>query len=394
MQTSTQPNKGNGKKQPLVSKKDLVEVTIIATYLVQMLGKPTLDEVKDAARDKLFAKIHHATLKRALEAAQKRTFVAINQAEGEDGQIRKVFSMKNLQWKQPPEYAHIGNLLPKLLSTDAAQEIKDALDAEHNKGGGKSTKRNVIGDYYAYRVKAVLTDGVIGSQIHCPQTREARQQLGIKEPETVVTGPNAPEKKKDDSTPAMEGIFVVDELTGDYIIPPDVMQGWVSTNITRLTELGEARAGYVAFAPVRIRPKRAPVQIVLPVNNKRQGAAAPKAYEYIRAGEQIEINFMAPVRGMLSPEQWEKAFILAGLQPLRGISPARGRRYGRFMVTSFECLGKVSDSGLDFLAQSVPGKLMEEHGAYLKDALSRLKGVNLEGKFTGSNGSNGDDSDD
>jgi hypothetical protein len=386
MQTQSQPSKGNGQKKPLVSKKDLVEVTIIATYMVQMMGKPTLDELKIAIREKLSCKIHPATLKRALEAAQKRSFVAINQSEGEDGQIRKVYSMKNLQWKQPPEYAYIGNLLPKLLATDAAQEIKDALDAEHNKGGGKSTKRNVIGDYYAYRVKALLTDGVIGSQIHCPQTTEARQQLGIKEPKTVVTGPNSPEKKKDDTTPAMEGIFVVDELTGDYIIPPDVMQGWVSTNITRLSELGEVRASYVAFDPVRIRPKRPPVQIVLPVNNKRQGAAAPKAYEYIRAGEEIEINFMAPVRGMLSPEQWEKAFILAGARPLRGISPARGRRYGRFMVTSFECLGRVADGNLDFLAQSIPDELMEKHGAYLKDALERLKGVNLEGKFSGSNG--------
>jgi len=389
--TNAQPGKGNGQKQPLVSKKDLVEVTIIATYMVQMMGKPTLDELKIAIREKLFCKIHPATLKRSLEAAQKRSFVAINQSAGEDDQIRKVYSMKNLQWKQPPEYAHIGNLLPKLLATEAAQEIKDALDAEHNKGPGKTAKRNVIGDYFAYRVKAVLTDGVIGSQIHCPQTTEARKKLGIKEPETVVTGPNAPEKKKDASTPTMEGIFVVDELTGDYIIPPDVMQGWVSTNITRLTELGEARAGYVAFAPVRIRPKRKPVQIVLPVNNKRQGAAAPKAYEYIRAGEEIEINFMAPMRGMLSPDQWEKAFILAGAQPLRGISPARGRRYGRFMVTSFERLGRVSESGLDFLVQSLPSKLVEEHGDYLKDALKRLKNVNLEGKFAGSNGANGSD---
>ncbi len=382
---------GNGAAAPqkeLIKKTDYVEVGLIAVYLVQKLGRPTMPEIKAVAEDKLSVSMDGRKLTRALKGASKRGFIAVLQDRTEDsgGQVEKTYSMKDLSWKNPPEYAHINDLYPKMLQTDEGKAIKSYFDGTEQSSETKRTKGNVIDDYHALRFQCVLLTPILGSQIHCPATDYAREQGNVALP-TVSAKPGKGSKvevdpKKDD-VPIVEGIFVVDELTGDYLIPPDVLQGWLATNAARYAGLPDARAGYVAFAPIRFKPVKPVMQLVLPVNNARSGPAAPKSYECISAGEKFEINMMVPTKGAMSVEQWEKLIILAGAHPRRGISPARGKRYGAFLVTGFEDLGPIKKGGIDFLTHMIPDSILEEHGEYLKEALARLKDVPLAGKFAG-----------
>jgi hypothetical protein len=350
---------GNGTKAP-VKIDDLVEVTIIGTYLVQKLRKPTIGEVLDTARDKLGAIIHRATLKRALEGAQKGNLVTGAKVDMEDGTAKTVYSMKTAIWRAPPELAHIVDLLPVLLKDEGAVAIKAWFDKQEGAGGKKAKRGPDICDYHAFRVTAVTLDPLLGSQINCAHTNAVRKEFP---------------SKLDEAGTEVEGIFERCPLTGDYLIPQDVLQGWFGTNVCRFSNMTASKAMYIAFSPLRIRPKKPIRQMILPVTS-RTGPAAPKSYETIAAGEEILFEFMAPTRGFMTMAQLERGFIEAGLRPVRGISPARGRRFGRFLVKSFTDLGAIAEgTNEEFVLTGVPKSVLDEHGSYLRDALHRLKDV-------------------
>ncbi len=337
---------------------DLTEVRVIAIYMIQKLTHPTLEELHESIKKKLHCTIHKSTLKQALRGAQKAGFITTAMIPREDGRSVHAWSMKNLSWSNPPEYAHIKDLIPILMRSPMAMKIKNHFDGQE--GEAKTTKKkkgNLIDNFHAFRVTAITLDPLLGSQIECEYTNQVRADF-----------PSDIEKNKVE----VQGIWHRDELTGEFIITSDVLQGWFKTNACRYAGLQDSKAAYVAFNPVRIRPKKPVYQLVLPVNTAR-GASAPKPYETISAGEEITIDFVAPTKGVLSSEEYERIFVVAGLRPRRGLSPARGTRFGRFLVTSFEDLGPVQGKGsLAQLDAVVPDVLMEEHGDYLRDAMKRL----------------------
>jgi hypothetical protein len=337
--------------------KELIEIMLIGVYMIQKMGKPTHKELKEAIKAKLFASVHTATLKRAMEGAASGGFIAIHRPQVEAGTTETAYKMKNLSWKNAPEFAHIGDLLPVLMATEEAQAIKDWFDGQEGNGTSKKKRGNLVDDYRALRFTCISTDPLLGSQIPCQATDTVRKAF-----------PTNIEKDKIE----VEGIWMRDGLTGEFIIPQDVLQGWFASNALRYLGLPEARAAYVAFSPVRITPKGKVEQLVLPVMSAR-GPSAPKAYETLPPGQEFEINVLTPTKGLMTVEEFERVILLAGLRPKRGLSPARGRRYGRFLVTSFQDLGAVNGSGsLAFLESDIPTTLMDEHGSYFRDALTRL----------------------
>lgn len=343
----------------LVKKSNLAEVGLIAVYLVQKNQFATQDEIIQLGKDKLVCELDKDVLDRALASCKKRGLIA-EERRKVDKQSRKVYSLKNLSWKQPPEYAHVTDLLPVLLHTKELAAIKGWFDGKEDKGAAKRRRGNDIDNYFAFRVRAKTLDPLLGSQIKCDFTEQVKSEF-----------------PSDADALEVDGVWQRDELTGDYIIAPDIMQGWFITNACRYSGLPDARGTYLAFSPIRIRPNKPPYQYVLPVNSSKTGPAAPKPYEAIPAGQDIEINFLAPTKGGLSPEQYEKLFLIAGLRPRRGISPARGRRFGRFLVTSFETVGAVKEIGVDYLKSDIPEKILAEHQEYITDSFRRLANVNL-----------------
>lgn len=340
---------------------DHTEVRIVGVYLVQKLGFPTAAELKQAAKDKLGATIHPSTLERAMKGAASAGFIAVHQKQVESGRTETAYKMKSLLWSNPPEYAHVLDLLPVLLKTPEAQTIKEWFDKQEGKGGKKKRRGNDVDLYHALRWTCITTDPLLGSQIACEHTDRIRKEF-----------PTNIERDKVE----VEGIFQRDPLTGEFLIPQDVLQGWFAANALRYMGLPEARSAYIAFASIRITPKGPVEQLVLPVMSK-QGPAAPKKYECLPPGQEFEINMLAPTKGIMSVADYERIVLLAGLRPKRGLSPARGRRYGRFLVTSFEDRGLVADGDLSFLEADVPETLLDSHGDYFRDALTRL--VNLPG---------------
>lgn len=379
----TQTHVNNGQQTPTTIN-DITEMTIIAVYLVQKLGQPTLKELQAKALEKLNCKMDGRTLERALKGAAKRNIIA---KEGkrmpseQGGAVVDVFSMKNLSWRAPPEYAHITDLLPKLTSTPEAQVIKDRLDkGETEARGSEETKSrgNDIDDYRHFEVLIFTTDELLGSQIHCPYTDQARG----------ITSSIKRDKDDKDDKPEMESIFVMDPVTKHRLITSDVLQGWFITNAGRYGGMQEARGQYVAFKPVHIKAQ--PIQLVLPVNNSKQGAAAPKSYEAIPPGQILLIEFTAPTKGLFSSEQFEKLFHVAGDRPRRGLSPARGKRYGHFRVIGFRDGGALKTGGIDFILNDLPDEVLrkfgkkkleipeqisDEHYKYMMDATDRLRDV-------------------
>ncbi len=100
-----------------------------------------------------------------------------------------------------------------------------------------------------------------------------------------------------------------------------------------------------------------------------------------------------PVKGGLTEQQVEKLFHLAGDKPRRGISPARGKRFGRFSVVGFEVLGPLRTRGLEGLLDNLPPELRTQfksarpalptkltvaHAQYMYDAQKRLQDVDLK----------------
>lgn len=388
MQTTTEKKSKNGAPPTIVDVDDVTKVAIIAVYLVQKLGQPTMKEIQAQALAKLSCRIDGRNLRRALTGASRagRNLISVLQTrlpESEGGAVKDCYSMKDPQrWRSPPEFAHINELLPQLLATPELEEVKGWFDSqETNKDPSKvkAQRGNDVDNFHNFVVYLYTTDCLLGSQIHCPFTDMAR---GID---------TKPKGDKDDK-PTMEGIFVVDELTGDRILPPDVMNGWFTTNAGRYGGMQDARGLYVAFKPVHIPKHIEPIQLVLPVNNSKSGASAPKSYEAIPAGQILKVEFTAPTKGLYSSEQYEKLFHIAGNRPRRGFSPARGKRHGHFVVIGFKDLGPLKESGIDYVLDGLPpalakfgkGKRKEddlpteltaEHHAYLIDAVKRLEKV-------------------
>lgn len=388
-----------GTKHKLKEIEDLLSAVIICVYLVQKMGRATVDElVKKAAEEPLCASIEKHLVKRALNAAKTRQVLAMEKAEISKGKMGEQFYMKNMLWKSPPEMAYVVDLLPKILETEEAKTLKgqfesaDGTSGRAPKGGQKAARGNLIDDYVNYQCLCYLADELFGSQPESPYQMEIRKDHG--------------------HDLKAEGYHIIDPHTGRYMIPQDNLQGWFKTNACRYYGIQDARADYIAFAPVLFPEGTRVEQMLLPVINHGQ-ASAPKIYEVIKPGIWFWLNFSAPTKGFLQPDQLEKLLIVASARPRRGISPARGRRKGRFFVFSFEVLGKMKDPGsideIIFADGNMPesiakelgmefaklptGKPTAEHWKYLRDASTRLSRVSVKSTFNGAEYQDDDDDD-
>lgn len=413
---------------------DLTEASIIGVYLVQKMGKPTLDEIVTVAAKKLKAQIDPMLMERALAGCARagRDFISVLSGQGgKGGQTRKEYCVKDLgRWKAPPEYAMIGDLLPQLLKEPANDAMKTWFDEyEQNskkpesgdeggeaKGGkgkkaaaAKGPRGNIVDSYHAFTAKVITLDTLLGSQIPGQYSDYIREKH-----------PSAADEL------SVQGVFERDDMTGEYVIPSDVMRGWFMVNALRLAGLQDARANYVAFSPIRFKPKSAkevkavqvrmnagktvlqdgagniydkslqlkpgekPYQHTMPVNTK-MGASAPKTYEAIPAGQILEIRFSAPTKGLMSPEQLHRLFLEAGVRPRRGLSPARGCRFGKFMLLEWTDHGPLKEIAVDYIKNDIPAEVMAVYGPEINAQFAKLKNVRLTDlKDTSFSGTGGD----
>lgn len=359
---------GNG-SAPVKRIEEPTAVQIICTYIVQKLGEASIREVLETAKARLYAELDDRVTQKALNALKKRDILAQGNRQLPGGKTVKTFTMKKLAFKAPPEYAHVTDLLPELLTTVELQELKASFDKKEKKGEEKKSRGNVIDEYAHYHLRVVSTDILLGSQIPSEFSDAIRESMPNEFDEALKAS-------KDDN--AGIGIWERDPITGDYLIASDVLRGWFAANVIHRAGLAAARASYCAFSPVRI-PSTAKVQeIILPVQS-RTGPSAPKKYEAIIPPVTFDIFFSAPVQGFLMFEQLERLIIQACANPVRGLSPARGTRYGKLLPVSFKLVSQVKKGSLDHLAAMFPAEMMEQHGSYLREAIARTATVEVKG---------------
>ena len=92
-----------------------MNLQILCLYIVQKLGQGTLDQIQKSLADKVLVFVHVNMLKTALDALRKRNFISLNDGRDEEGNIHRLYGIKDLRFAHPPEVCQYADLLPKLL---------------------------------------------------------------------------------------------------------------------------------------------------------------------------------------------------------------------------------------------------------------------------------------
>jgi DNA-binding PadR family transcriptional regulator len=135
---------------------DLVEAQILGAYVIQSLGKATSPEAMTAldtggGLSVLNVQITEERLVNALRALQSRGLVSINQELREGFEVKvSVYSLTRAAWTTTPEVATFTKLLPVLVQTADAEELKSLFDAEETKTRSSEKKKGRLPDIRDY----------------------------------------------------------------------------------------------------------------------------------------------------------------------------------------------------------------------------------------------------
>lgn len=368
---------GNGNGQDLPKTRTrfgtdrMPEIGVILGFIVQHLHKPTFEEILAAIKAPppkgVYATIHKTTVQRVLEGLKKAKFVTDSPCMGEDGYGQMAWSVRTV-WRNPPEMMQADSLLKVLHTNDSAEQIMAWFNSQEDTGT-KKAKKEGPGELHNFLVELISTDMWIGSM------PKAGQLFGM------IHGqyPSLLDKNSVD----IKSYWDRDEATGLYRISPDVQQGWFGTNVARYFKSGGRWWGeLVAFKPILFTPHKPTVQVQLPCTGgpKGQGGsnAGPQFYEGLLPGQHMIMEFTAPTKKFMTPQQLEAFIAISGLRPRWGLSPARGRKYGRFVVVRFEDLGAVDGMKIETaLAEDIPSWVKDEVKDYYAGLVQRIPILDL-----------------
>ena len=345
----------------------MAEVGVIAAFIVQRLRKPTFDEIMEAVSAPppkgIYASIHKNTMKRALEGLKKAKFVTDSSSSDEKGIGRQTWTMRTA-WPNTPEMIIVDSLLKVLNTNPEAETIMAWFNSQEDQGTKKDTYKGPC-ECHFFRVSVIMTDIITGSQ---PDDGEVFN----------IVRERFPGRIEDDNIP-VKNYWDRDEATGKYRISPDVLQGWWGHNISGYFKVGRWWGELIAFKPILFTPHMDPVQVKLPCTGGKSGQnAGPQFYEAIMPGQEFVIEFTAPTKRYLTPAQFEAFFLLFGARPKRGLSPSRGRKYGRFAVTKFEDLGAVDGMSTSLIINDIPEWVREKHSTYYADFVKRVPNFTVQ----------------
>jgi len=124
------------------------ETQIVSIYLCQMLGCPTVKQIAEVMSDKMDIKTNKIRITNSLNSAKKRGILSVNHIQNDKtGEVEDGYSMKDVRFANPPEIAHIKNVLPKLLEDEGTKEIYEVMEGEHEAGKRKGGRLPDIRDY-------------------------------------------------------------------------------------------------------------------------------------------------------------------------------------------------------------------------------------------------------
>jgi len=333
MTTTNGDSNGNGNggiKSELkdMELEDLVEVSVLSMFFVQKLGKASMEDV-DGKIKVIGGLINEHLLEQALEGLRARGLLSYSRGKNKLGEGIQMYKTTKVKWAQPPEVAHVADLLPALVATEEAKEIIDVLNAseESGKDGTKKAKTRLgYTDYFELLITFKMKNPMLGSQ-----------------PDSQYLAANV--KKSPYPFPPYEKgqnilRFWRDETTYAIVIPSDVIGGWLRTGLRWGFGLSDAAANYTSVDDVHIMPAKLD-QVQLPIiDQSTKKGLGIGTYELLPKGTEFSIHFRIPKKGI---GEWQKflAWMVAYVpKPIRGLSPARGKRFGKLEVVDYKYIGE------------------------------------------------------
>jgi hypothetical protein len=349
---------------------DLVQIQMLTLFIVQKFGQATFEQVKEQALQ-IHALIDENVLAQSLESLRARGLLsyATGKSKGKGESVR-MWRIRQVQFAASPEVAHVKDLLPILVSSETAKKVVAILNgSEKSEDGEKKSKRDLgYTNYWDILVTVRTLNPILGSQPDSPYLREI-----------VKKGPKAPEA---------DLRFWRDDDTGDVMIPSDVILGWIRTGLRVGAGLGDSAGSYPAARDVII-PNAELRQVALPIiDAKTNKGAGLNTYELIPKGVVFDILFRIPAKGCLPPDQFVAWLAAYAPCPVRGLSPARGRRFGKCEVIAYKIIGATADASN--MLRSVRDRLSPDAQKLADELMEKNKGVNFRSRNNGPSNTSSD----
>ncbi len=336
---------GNGSKSPQVAAMiansmggtreitDVVEASVIAAYFLQRVGKATAAEIGEKIKERSGVIDEHLLLQ-AIEALQARGIVSIANGRAAGGLPVKMWRLKRALWAAPPEMAQLVDLLPALVESPESKTLIDAMNAGESDGDGtqKATRKLKYDELHVVDVEFETLDEFFGSQPLSPYL------------ETLLA--KSPYRAKGEAA-----LYFWRGRDGALCIPSDVINGFIRTGL-RDYGFSDVIGQYLAGTNAYIHPKQPLMLTTLPIISEGKGAGLG-IYETLQPGERFRISLRVPTRGMMSLEEFKVWLLAYGPNPLRGLSPARGGRTGKVLLTDFRVVGSCKKDTAALAANNV-----------------------------------------
>lgn len=330
---------------------DLVEVSILLMFYIQHLGKASRDDcLARAVANGLTVNEHLAD--QALQALQARDFLSYARGRRASGVNVQMWRPKKSIWAKTPEVAQLraASLLSSLVATDGAKELIAQLNRNEEEPEGVAKARRALGydRYVDVQIEFLTLDVFLGSQ---PKSPLLDGLLSDEHAELECDLRFARNHKR------------------EVILPPDVIRGWLRTSFRnrRPKGLGDTLAQYIGVTEGVLKFDKL-VQQVLPIIDMRSNAGGRGilTYEAIEPGATFTVLFRIPTKGFMLPMEFVKHVAAYGPLPIRGLSPARGARYGQVAVKDFTVFA-IDDARapLELAASRVPASVQAIYTALL-----------------------------
>jgi hypothetical protein len=138
-----------------------IELGVVVLYVIQAIGRPAAEEILSTIRGFEV----HTTIKRVkecIENLRKRGLISVNIDKASSGGVTSRYSMKDLRWTNPPELAHSKAILPAILSSETAEQVRKAFDDVHEAGETKSKQGPNICNYTTVSVRFTNVVPILG----------------------------------------------------------------------------------------------------------------------------------------------------------------------------------------------------------------------------------------
>jgi hypothetical protein len=319
-----QQAKTNGKPSALRGRKytrdDFVELSVVATYMVQRRGSASAMDIQSALKTEFGATVHKGTLTKVLDALRKKGFLA----GGWGASGEKTYSIKRLKFNlDQVEVPQTGDaLFPTLVATGTGAAIKAEIENEQKTGG--TNKKPVPEAWADFIAECVILTDMFGAQPLDGNPRLLELYKASKFPDTKP-------KEHDDNDP-----FLVFDRSSDglLMIHTGCVAGFLKRHLRSLG-LSEWQIQHFYVQPILLAPEtvlvtRRPIQR----ETARNTGAGFCFYEVVAAGTKFRMKFSAPTKNFVEPtaiKTWLRRILRCSS---RTLSPGRGGHTGHCEMVS------------------------------------------------------------